>query len=55
MFRLMRSLVTGIRFELGSGRALANVRSDVDDLERSLAAVDALAARLAVRALERAA
>ena len=36
--------------ELGSGRATENVRSELADLERALASVDALAARLAARA-----
>ena len=27
MFRLLRSFVSGIRYELGTGRALANVRA----------------------------
>jgi hypothetical protein len=52
----MRSVVSGIRHELGTGRALANVRADVAELERALASVDALAARLAARTVyERAA
>ena len=56
MLRLMRSFVSGIRYELGTGRALANVRADIAELERALASVDALAARLAARTVyERAA
>jgi hypothetical protein len=53
----MRTLLSRIRFELGRGRALANARRELDTLESSLAAVDALGARLAARgaAVQRAA
>ena len=50
MRRLIASFMQGLGFELGSRRAAANVRSDINELERALASVDALAARLAARA-----
>ena len=50
MRRLITSLFHGVGSELGQGRAVANVRGDLADLERALASVDALAARLAARA-----
>jgi len=53
MRRRFASLLDGLGFELGSGRARANVRRDLVELERSLAAVDALAARLAARTADR--
>ena len=53
MRRRFASLLQGLGFELGSGRARANVRQDLVDLERALAAVDALAARLAARTVDR--
>ena len=43
----MTKLLTRIRFELGSGRALTNARVHLDETERTLAAIDALGARLA--------
>jgi hypothetical protein len=46
---LPRPLLSHLTHELGRGRAVANVRGDLDDLERALASVDALAARLAAR------
>ena len=53
----MRSLLSRIRYELGRGRALANARRELDDVEQSLAAIDALGVRLAARsaAIQRAA
>jgi hypothetical protein len=42
-------LLSRIRFELGRGRALANARHEIDHVEHSLAAIDALGARLAAR------
>jgi hypothetical protein len=53
MRRRFASLLQGFGFELGSGRARANVRQDLVDLERALASVDALAARLAARTADR--
>ena len=53
MRRRFASLLQGFGFELGSGRARANVRQDLVDLERALASVDALAARLAARSADR--
>ena len=50
MRRLITSLFHGVGFELGPGRAAANVRGDLADFERALASVVALAARLAARA-----
>ena len=50
MRRLITSLFHGVGFELGPGRAAANVRGDLAEFERALASVDALAARLAARA-----
>jgi len=50
MRRLIASFLHHLAHELGSGRATENVRSDLADLERALASVDALAARLAARA-----
>jgi hypothetical protein len=49
MSLLIASLLSSVGFQLGSGRAQANVRGDLDDLERALASVDAIAARLAAR------
>jgi hypothetical protein len=49
MFRLLASFLDDLGFELGRGRAEANVRGDLEALERALASVDALAARLAAR------
>jgi hypothetical protein len=49
MRRLIASFLQGVGHELGRGRAEANVRGDLVDLERALASVDALAARLAAR------
>jgi hypothetical protein len=54
MRRLFASLLArldlaGLGFELGSGRARANARRELVDLERALAAVDALGARMAAR------
>jgi hypothetical protein len=46
----MRQLLLWIRHELGGGRATANARTELDEMERTLAAVDALGARLAARA-----
>ncbi|HEX5095344.1 MAG TPA: hypothetical protein VFX21_04995 [Acidimicrobiia bacterium] len=50
-------MLSRIRFELGRGRALANARHELDRVEQSLAAIDALGARLAARgaAVQRAA
>jgi hypothetical protein len=50
MSLFITSLLSLAGFELGRGRAEANVRSDLDDFERALASVDAIAARLAARA-----
>ena len=50
MRRLIASLLHRLTHELGSERAADNVRGDLADLERALASVDALAARLAARA-----
>jgi hypothetical protein len=50
MRRLIASLIHSAGFELGSDRALVNVRRDIDDLDRALALVDAVAARLVARA-----
>ncbi|MGH8977722.1 MAG: hypothetical protein ACRDV7_06575 [Acidimicrobiia bacterium] len=47
MRRRIASLLQGLGYELGSGRARANVGRDLLELERALASVDALAARLA--------
>ena len=55
MPRLMERIPLWIRHELGIGKALANARRDTDELERSLAAVDAVAARLAAQAMAQAA
>jgi len=49
MRRLFVSILHGVGHELGPGRAEANARGDLVDLERALASVDALAARLAAR------
>jgi hypothetical protein len=40
-----------IRHELGLGRALANARRETDELERTLAAVDAVVARVTAQAI----
>jgi len=50
MRRLIVSFMQGLGSELGSRRAVANVRRDINDLERALASIDALAARVAARA-----
>jgi hypothetical protein len=50
MLRRIASLVRGLGDEFGSARARANAGRDLADLERALASVDALAARLAARA-----
>jgi hypothetical protein len=49
MRRLLVSLLHRAGYELGRGRAEANARGDLDELERALASVDVLAARLAAR------
>jgi hypothetical protein len=49
MRRLIASFLDRLGYELGRGRTEANARGDLDDLERALASVDALAARLAAR------
>jgi hypothetical protein len=49
MSLLLASFLSYVGFELGPGRAEANVRGDLDDLERALASIDAIAARLAAR------
>ena len=49
MRRLLASILHGLGHELGRGRAEANARRDLVDLERALTSVDALAARLAAR------
>jgi hypothetical protein len=50
MRRVIVSLFHGVAYELGRDRAVANVGDELADLERALASVDALGARLAARA-----
>jgi hypothetical protein len=49
MRRFIATLRQRLGHELGSGRVVENLRRDLADRERALAAVDALAARLAAR------
>jgi hypothetical protein len=49
MRRFIATLLQRLSHELGSGRAVDNVGSDLADRQRALASVDALAARLAAR------
>ena len=45
----MRYVLMKIRHELGRARALENARTESEELARTLAAIDALGARLAAR------